>query len=75
MTSTTAPLTGKNVLLVMAHPDDAELSSAGTVLKLNEQGYEVRYVVCSTGDKGTKDTAMPPFQLAAIRETAPGRGA
>jgi LmbE family N-acetylglucosaminyl deacetylase len=68
MTSTTAPPTGKNVLLVMAHPDDAELSSAGTVLILIEQGYEVRYVVCSTGDKGTKDTAMTPLQLAAIRE-------
>jgi len=68
MASTTAPPTGKNVLLVMAHPDDAELSSAGTVLKLIEQGHEVRYVVCSTGDKGTKDAAMTPFQLAAIRE-------
>lgn len=68
MTSRTAPTTGKNVLLVMAHPDDAELSSAGTVLKLIEQGYEVRYVVCSTGDKGTKDAAITPCQLAAMRE-------
>ncbi len=68
MTSPSTPPNGKSVLLVMAHPDDAELSSAGTVLKLIEQGCEVRYVVCSTGDKGTKDAAVTPFQLAAIRE-------
>lgn len=68
MTSRTAPPAVKNVLLVVAHPDDAELSTAGTVLKLIEQGYEARYVVCSAGDKGTKDTAITPFQLAAIRE-------
>jgi len=68
MTPQATPPTGKTALLVMAHPDDAELSSAGTVLNLIEQSYQVRYVVCSTGDKGTKDTAMTPFQLAAIRE-------
>jgi LmbE family N-acetylglucosaminyl deacetylase len=68
MTSPTATATGKQVLLVMAHPDDAELSSGGTVLTLIKQGYEVRYIVCSTGDKGTKDPAITPFQLAATRE-------
>jgi LmbE family N-acetylglucosaminyl deacetylase len=52
----------------MAHPDDAELSSGGTVLKLIGQGYEVRYIVCSTGDKGTKDTAITSCRLAATRE-------
>jgi LmbE family N-acetylglucosaminyl deacetylase len=52
----------------MAHPDDAELSSAGTVLTMIDRGYQVRYIVCSTGDKGTKDTTMTPFRLAEIRE-------
>jgi LmbE family N-acetylglucosaminyl deacetylase len=58
----------KNVLVVMAHPDDAELSSAGAILKGIEQGWQVRYIICTTGDKGTKDTSMSPFHLAEIRE-------
>ena len=68
MTSQQSPPPAKNVLLIMAHPDDAELSSAGTVATLIEQGYQVRYVVCSTGDKGTKDNTMTPFRLAEMRE-------
>jgi len=68
MISPTSRPTEKKALLVMAHPDDAELSSGGTVLKLIEQGYEVRYVVCSTGDKGSKDPANTPLQIAITRE-------
>ncbi|MBW1838390.1 MAG: PIG-L family deacetylase, partial [Deltaproteobacteria bacterium] len=29
----------KNVLVIMAHPDDAELSSAGTLIKWIAKGY------------------------------------
>ena len=52
----------------MAHPDDTELSCAGTLIKWIAEGKQVRYIVCTTGDKGTKDTTMSPFQLAEIRE-------
>jgi LmbE family N-acetylglucosaminyl deacetylase len=62
------PPRGTQVLLVMAHPDDAELSSAGTLIKWTAEGKQVRYVVCTTGDKGTKDAQMTPFRLAEIRE-------
>ena len=58
----------KNVLVIMAHPDDAELSSAGTLVKWITKGRQVRYIICSTGDKGTKNPKMTPFQLAEIRE-------
>jgi len=58
----------KNVLVIMAHPDDAELSSAGMLIKGIAQGWQVRYIVCATGDKGTKDVAMSPFHLAEVRE-------
>ena len=58
----------KNVLVIMAHPDDAELSSAGTLIKWIVKGYQVRYIICATGDKGTKDTKMTPFKMAEIRE-------
>ena len=68
MTSEKSSSDKKNVLVVMAHPDDAELSSAGTILKGIEQGWQVRYIVCTTGDKGTKDISMSPFHLAETRE-------
>lgn len=58
----------KKVLVIIAHPDDAELSSAGTLIKWISEGRQVRYIVCTTGDKGTKDAQMTPFQLAEIRE-------
>lgn len=58
----------KNVLLIMAHPDDAELSSAGTLIKWIAKGCQVRYIICATGDKGTKDAKMTPFKMAEIRE-------
>jgi LmbE family N-acetylglucosaminyl deacetylase len=58
----------KKVLVIMAHPDDTELSSAGTMIKWIAKGWQVRYIICATGDKGTKDTKMTPFQLAEIRE-------
>jgi LmbE family N-acetylglucosaminyl deacetylase len=58
----------KKVLVIMAHPDDAELSSSGTLIKWIAKGWQVRYIVCTTGDKGTKDIKMTPFQLAEMRE-------
>ena len=68
MTSEKSSSDKKNVLVVVAHPDDAELSSGGTILKGIDQGWQVRYIVCATGDKGTKDISMSPFHLAEIRE-------
>ncbi len=59
---------GKKVLVIVAHPDDAELSSAGTLIKWIAKGCQARYVVCTTGDKGTKDASVTPFQLAETRE-------
>jgi len=52
----------------MAHPDDVELSSAGTLIKLIAKGYQARYIICATGDKGTKNLKMTPFKMAEIRE-------
>lgn len=59
---------GKKVLVIMAHPDDAELSSAGTLIKWIAKGCQARYIICTTGDKGTKDASITPFQLAETRE-------
>jgi LmbE family N-acetylglucosaminyl deacetylase len=55
-------------MVIMAHPDDADFTSAGTVAKWCAEGWEVIYVLVTGGDKGTHDETMHPEKLAAIRE-------
>lgn len=55
-------------MVIMAHPDDADFLCGGTVAKWCAEGWEVTYVVVTSGDKGTHDPAMHPEKLAAIRE-------
>jgi LmbE family N-acetylglucosaminyl deacetylase len=57
----------RSVLVVMAHPDDAEFTSAGTIGKWAQEGKEINYVLCTAGDKGSSDRSMPPSRLAEIR--------
>jgi LmbE family N-acetylglucosaminyl deacetylase len=57
-----------NAMVIMAHPDDAEFVCGGTVAKFCAEGWDVRYVLVTGGDKGTHDEAMYPEKLAAIRE-------
>lgn len=58
----------KRVLVVTAHPDDAEFGAGGTVAKLVKQGCPVSYVIVTNGNKGSSDRAMTPERLARIRE-------
>ncbi|MFH1623808.1 MAG: PIG-L deacetylase family protein [Pseudomonadota bacterium] len=58
----------ERIMVIVAHPDDAELGCGGTVAKWVKEGKEVRYVVCTSGDKGTKDPKLSPYRLAEIRE-------
>ncbi len=57
----------RSVLVVVAHPDDAEFMAAGTLAKWAREGKEVNYVVCTAGDKGTSDPNLSPSVLAEIR--------
>ena len=56
------------VMAILAHPDDAEFTCAGTVARWVDEGREVIYLVCTNGDKGTSDPEMTPERLARIRE-------
>jgi LmbE family N-acetylglucosaminyl deacetylase len=40
------------ILVITAHPDDSEFYMAGTLLRLNKAGAELRLVVATFGDKG-----------------------
>ncbi len=56
------------ILAVGAHPDDMEFTSAGTLIRWVQQGCTVHYVVCTAGDKGTKDFSVSAEALTATRE-------
>jgi LmbE family N-acetylglucosaminyl deacetylase len=58
----------RSVLVIVAHPDDAEFMSAATIGKWASEGKEINYVLCTAGDKGTSDRSMSPSKLAAIRK-------
>ena len=58
----------ERALVVMAHPDDAEFSSAGTIALWTDRGVEVNYVICTDGAAGAADPTIKQAQLASIRE-------
>ena len=45
-----------DALAVFSHPDDAELTVAGTLLKLKRQGYRTGVVDVTRGEMGTRGT-------------------
>jgi len=53
MTSPTAEL---DVLAIFSHPDDAELSVSGTLLKLKSLGYRTGVLDMTRGEMGTRGT-------------------
>ncbi len=62
-----ADATPDRVLVVAAHPDDADFVVAGTVARWAQQGAECVYLLCTDGDKGSDDPTMTPERLAPIR--------
>src|SRR5687767_14351057 len=56
------------VMVIVAHPDDAEFSAAGTIAKWAHEGHEIVYVLCTSGDKGTSDRSIEPAHLAETRQ-------
>src|SRR5687767_15938076 len=65
----------RRVLLVAAHPDDPEFSSAGTVANWVRQGLDVVFALVTSGDKGTPDRAMTGDRLSSQREQEQRAGA
>ncbi len=55
-------------MIIMAHPDDAEWTCSATVAKWCAEGWEVVYVLCTDGSKGSDDPNMTSEQLVKIRE-------
>ena len=58
----------QRVLVIVAHPDDAESHAGGTVAKLVRAGKLVTYAVLTNGDKGSADCRITPERLARVRQ-------
>jgi LmbE family N-acetylglucosaminyl deacetylase len=54
-------------MVVVAHADDAEFGCSGTVAKLCAEGWEIVYVMCTDGSKGSSDREITEKELAAMR--------
>jgi LmbE family N-acetylglucosaminyl deacetylase len=60
----------KNILVLLAHPDDPEFFCGATLAKWAREGHHITYVLLTCGDKGFNPTTQPdmtPEKLCAIR--------
>ena len=57
----------ERVLVVTAHPDDADFGAAGTISGLTAAGIEVTYCVCTDGDAGGFDPTVDRAEIPGIR--------
>ena len=58
----------ERVLVIVAHPDDADYGVAGTVSRWVRLGSACRLVCCTSGDAGADDARTDPLELARTRE-------
>jgi LmbE family N-acetylglucosaminyl deacetylase len=64
---TTSALPDQTALVIAAHPDDGDFGAAGYVHLLSQRGWQVDFLVCTNGAKGTEDREMPRQRLIALR--------
>lgn len=60
----------KNILVILAHPDDPEFFCGATLAKWARDGHAITYLLLTCGDKGFNPTTHPemtPENLCGIR--------
>ena len=60
--------TPERVLIIYAHPDDAEFFAGGTIAKWASEGAHITLCLVTSGDKGSGDRAMTSAELIKVRE-------
>ncbi len=58
----------KRALVVVAHPDDVDFGTAGTIAYLTNRGVDVAYCLVTSGDAGGDDSTDSREDRIAIRE-------
>lgn len=66
---------GRRALVIQAHPDDADISSGGTLARWAREGWEIHYLLCTSGNRGSDDPTMTPERLGPLREEEERRAA
>ena len=61
--------TPASAMVIIAHPDDAEFTVAGTVATWTRAGCRITYVVCTDGNAGSHEPGMTREHLAEIRRS------
>lgn len=56
------------ILVIVSHPDDIEAHCVGTIARLVERRREVRYVLVTSGNRGTDDPHVSTEAIAGRRE-------
>lgn len=57
----------ETALVIAAHPDDGDFGCAGYSSQLASKGWDVYFLVCTNGAKGTDDRSMTRERLIALR--------
>jgi len=58
----------KRALVVVAHPDDVDFGTAGTVAYLTSRGVDVAYCLVTSGDAGGDDSTLTREERSTLRE-------
>ncbi len=61
-------LNHKDILVILAHPDDPEFFCGGTIAKWTAHGHTVNYLLLTRGDKGINDHFDNVIDINLIRE-------
>lgn len=57
----------KTILVIIAHPDDADVHAGGTLARWVDEGHQIRYLIFTSGDKGHDEPAITREQVIALR--------
>ncbi|MGI9601103.1 MAG: PIG-L deacetylase family protein [Acidimicrobiales bacterium] len=63
------------VLVVVAHPDDIDFGTAGTIARLTDAGAEVVYALVTSGEAGPPEDEPDRAKVAATRQAEQGDAA
>jgi LmbE family N-acetylglucosaminyl deacetylase len=58
----------RRALAVAAHPDDIDFGASGTVALWVEQGWDVHYVLVTSGQRGVQDVDQDIHEFGRLRE-------
>src|SRR5947199_152456 len=58
----------RRALVVSAHPDDIEFTCGASVACWVDEGWDVRYVIVTSGQKGVQDVDADPEAFGRVRE-------